>query len=245
MSDDTRNRQKDTEEMNPAEPGEFTGSSMEELQQVLGHLLNTDIHLSSKDLPGIDLYMDQVTTFLEQKLAPLTRHPGEDKTLTKTMINNYAKADLLIAPVRKKYGSDHLMLLLIIYFFKNFMSINDVQQILQPLKDKCFTEEQQTGKPARKGKGKNGEDSTPQEPPLQLQQVFDVIEADVAEQMKQSRKDLEQLMEKSAQSFPDADPAERDMLQSFDCLCRLGADIYFKKLFIEKTLDQEKDGGGE
>jgi hypothetical protein len=71
-------------------------------------------------------------------------------------------------------------------------------------------------------------------------QVFDVIEADVAEQMKQSRKDLEQLMEKSAQSFPDADPAERDMLQSFDCLCRLGADIYFKKLFIEKTLDQEK-----
>ena len=41
-----------------------------------------------EDLPNIELYMDQVTTFLEEQLKN-TKRFEEDKIFTKTMINNY------------------------------------------------------------------------------------------------------------------------------------------------------------
>lgn len=63
------------------------------------------------DIPNIDLYMDQVTTFMESHLKHSTRNPQEDKILTKTMINNYAKNDLLPPPVKKKYSRDGFLTL--------------------------------------------------------------------------------------------------------------------------------------
>ena len=68
-------------------------------------------YISPDDIPNIDLYMDQVTTFMDNRLRPTSRYPEEDKILTKTMINNYAKNDLLPPPVKKKYskiGSAHV-----------------------------------------------------------------------------------------------------------------------------------------
>lgn len=58
-------------------------------------------YIKPKDIPNIDLYMDQVTTFMDSKLRKTTRNPDDDKILTKTMINNYAKNDLLPPPVKK------------------------------------------------------------------------------------------------------------------------------------------------
>ena len=55
------------------------------------------------DVPNIDLYMDQVTTFMDEQLASTKRYP-DDKILTKTMINNYTKNNLLPPPVKKKYS---------------------------------------------------------------------------------------------------------------------------------------------
>ena len=60
----------------------------------------------SGDIPNIDLYMDQVTTFMDRNLANTTRFKNEDKVLTKTMINNYAKNDLLPPPIKKKYSKE-------------------------------------------------------------------------------------------------------------------------------------------
>ena len=65
-------------------------------------------YIKPEDLPNIDLYMDQVTTFMEGQLASTKRYP-EDKVLTKTMINNYAKNSLLPSPEKKKYSRDHLL----------------------------------------------------------------------------------------------------------------------------------------
>ena len=59
-------------------------------------------YIKADELPNIGLYMDQVTSFLEERLKNSTRNPGEDKVLTKTMINNYAKNDLLPPPEKKK-----------------------------------------------------------------------------------------------------------------------------------------------
>ena len=64
------------------------------LNSILGSL-DRIAYIKSEDIPNIDLYMDQVTTFMESRLRSSTRNPGTDKILTKTMINNYAKNDLL------------------------------------------------------------------------------------------------------------------------------------------------------
>ena len=85
-------------------------------------------HIKSEDIPGIDLYMDQVTTFMESRLKNTSRNPESDKVLTKTMINNYAKNDLLPPPV----------MLIFIYYFKGILSINDIQTLLEPVSRKYF-----------------------------------------------------------------------------------------------------------
>ena len=89
-------------------------------------------YILPEDVPEIELYMDQVTTFMEQKLKNNNRH-RDDKTLTKTMINNYTKNHLLPPPVKKKYSKNHIYLLIYIYYLKNFLSINDISILLTPL----------------------------------------------------------------------------------------------------------------
>ena len=71
-----------------------------------------------EQLPRIALYMDQVLTFINERMVHLSRHPEEDKILTKTMINNYAKTNLLPPPQKKKYSKDHILLLTLIYYLK-------------------------------------------------------------------------------------------------------------------------------
>ena len=79
-------------------------------------------YIKPEEIPEIDLYMDQVTTFMESHLSSSRRHEG-DKILTKTMINNYAKNNLLPPPVKKKYSKEHLLMLTFIYYLKNIFQM--------------------------------------------------------------------------------------------------------------------------
>ena len=110
----------------------------ERLEGLFQHLDSLD-HIKVEDIPQIDLYMDQVTTFMEKHLGELKRYP-EDKVLTKTMINNYAKNNLLPSPVRKKYTQDHILLLVFIYYFKNLLNFNDIETILSYITEHHFGE---------------------------------------------------------------------------------------------------------
>ena len=112
--------------------------STEDLLNSILESLDRIAYIKSEDIPNIDLYMDQVTTFMESRLKKSTRHPGEDKILTKTMINNYAKNDLLPPPVKKKYSKEHVLLLVFIYYYKGILSINDIQELFKPITDKFF-----------------------------------------------------------------------------------------------------------
>jgi len=89
-----------------------------------------DIKIS--DIPCVDLYMDQVTTFFDEKLKNLKRDKDE-KILTKTMINNYAKAKLLLPVKGKKYSKEQMVLLALIYNLKQTLSINDTGLVLSPI----------------------------------------------------------------------------------------------------------------
>jgi hypothetical protein len=100
-----------------------------------GLLLDIDKQdfLHAKDIPNIDLYMDQVTTFMDDHLVMLKRSEDQ-KILTKTMINNYSKDHLLPPSIKKKYTKDHMILLAMIYNLKQVLSITDIQTLLNPLK---------------------------------------------------------------------------------------------------------------
>lgn len=93
-----------------------------------------------KDIPNIDLYMDQVTTFMDSVLSDYKRYP-DDKVLTKTMINNYAKAKIFPPPVKKKYTKNHLILLIIIYHLKTVLSIHDISILLKPVTDALLSDD--------------------------------------------------------------------------------------------------------
>ena len=111
-----------------------------DMNDMLNSILNELSHLQyvhPGDIPNIDLYMDQVTTFMDEQLASTKRYK-EDKILTKTMINNYAKNNLLPSPENKRYSKDHLLMLIFIYYFKNILSISDIQTLLGPITEKYF-----------------------------------------------------------------------------------------------------------
>ena len=94
-------------------------------------------YIKPEDIPNIDLYMDQVTTFMEEQLVSSKRY-ADDKILTKTMINNYAKNKLLPPPEKKRYSKEHVLMLIFIYYFKNILSINDIQTLLTPITQEYF-----------------------------------------------------------------------------------------------------------
>lgn len=94
-------------------------------------------YIKPGEVPNIDLYMDQVTTFMDEHLSDCKRRE-DDKILTKTMINNYTKNNLLPPPVKKKYSKEHLYVLTFIYYFKNLLSISDIQTLLNPLTEQFF-----------------------------------------------------------------------------------------------------------
>lgn len=106
------------------------------LQKFINEMQDTQT-VELKDIPNIDLYMDQVTTFMDSVLEEYKRYP-DDKILTKTMINNYAKARIFPPPVKKKYTKNHLILLIIIYHLKTVLSIHDISILLKPVTDELL-----------------------------------------------------------------------------------------------------------
>ena len=115
---------------------DFDKFTFKEILENINQWIETDV-INPEDIPSIELYMDQVTTFMDKELARTKRHP-DDKILTKTMINNYSKNDLLPPSNKKKYSKDHIILLIYIYYMKNFLSISDIKTLLSPMTNRYF-----------------------------------------------------------------------------------------------------------
>jgi len=105
----------------------------ESLDKLVEEIIGTkDITLM--EIPCVDLYMDQVTTFFNEKLGSLKRN-DDDKILTKTMINNYTKGKVLMPAKNKKYTNEHMILLMLIYNLKQTISINDINTVFDSIID--------------------------------------------------------------------------------------------------------------
>ncbi|WP_027634279.1 DUF1836 domain-containing protein [Clostridium hydrogeniformans] len=103
----------------------------EELEEIIKSM-DYKKGIDVKDIPSLDLYMDQVITLFENHLNS-TRRNDEDKILTKTMINNYAKDKLMMPIKNKKYTREHIIILIIIYNLKQSLSIADIKRLLEPV----------------------------------------------------------------------------------------------------------------
>ena len=99
----------------------MTIDSNDILNSILNSISRID-YIHSTEIPNMNLYMDQVTTLMEEGLSSTKRY-DDDKILTKTMINNYTKNNLLPPPDKKKYSKEHVLVLIFIYYFKNILSI--------------------------------------------------------------------------------------------------------------------------
>ncbi|MFA1819130.1 DUF1836 domain-containing protein [Virgibacillus oceani] len=97
--------------------------------------IHLDTHLSLEEIPDLELYMDQVIQLFEKKFAETKRNEDE-KVLTKTMINNYAKGKLFFPIKNKRYSKEHVILISMIYQMKSSLSIQDVKQTLGRLNEK-------------------------------------------------------------------------------------------------------------
>ena len=94
--------------------------------------IKLDDYMELSKIPDIDLYMDQIITLFDKNLGD-NKRTEEDKLLTKTMINNYAKDKLLMSPDKKKYTKEHIILMCIIYNLKQSLSIQDIKKLFNPM----------------------------------------------------------------------------------------------------------------
>ena len=182
------------------------------LNNILHQLAEID-YVHPADIPNIDLYMDQVLTFLDQELGTV-REATEDKAMTKTMINNYTKNQILPSPEKKKYSRDHMLNLIFIYYLKNFLSMKDIKKILDPINERYFGSDEGLG-------------------------FYDIYSAMVGFESKVAKDVTKDIIKKynfSKQAFVDQDEDSKSELQEFTFICELAFDVFVKKMMIEQFL---------
>ncbi len=191
----------------------MTTDTKKTLNDLLSSLKDIDfVHL--EDIPNIDLYMDQVTTFMDEQLKGTKRY-ADDKILTKTMINNYAKNHLLPPPEKKKYNKEHVLMLTIIYYFKNVLSIKDIETLLKPLSEKYF-------------KNEDG---------LDVADIYEEVVDLEKTRIGALQREVAEYYHDAEKCFTDVPEEDRDYLQLFAFLCEISFDVYAKKMIVEQLID--------
>ena len=184
------------------------------LKSILDNMSRID-YIKPEDIPNIPLYMDQVTTFMDSQLASSKRYE-DDKILTKTMINNYAKNSLIPPPVKKKYSKEHLLMLIFVYYFKSILSISDIQTLLKPLNEKYFSGTEK----------------------LNLTDLYEEVFSLEKGQVDHMVKDIIRQYDIAEKTFQGVPQEDAEFLHQFSFICMLSVEVYVKKQIIEKLIDQ-------
>ncbi len=162
-----------------------------------------------EDIPDEEMFMEQVTSFMEEHLRSNLRSE-EEKTLTKTMINNYTKNKMMPPPVKKRYSRKHLIFLIYIYYMKNVMSISDILKLMEPLMKEDITDDMLY-------------DIYQKTFEMEKTQYFNIEESVIK---------ASQITEKKLSDMDD------ERLKQMLYIFMLGYDVYSKKRLIEKLIDE-------
>lgn len=185
------------------------------MKNVKEYLNNLQLYsqLPIEEIPDLDLYMDQVIQLFESKFGLLKRDDDE-KVLTKTMINNYAKGKLFFPIKNKKYTKDHLMLISMIYQLKGALSINDVKTTLYKL-NKMIVEDK-----------------------FDLAKLYESYVQLADDSMKQLRSEIKQLIEDVEQHIETLDSNKADYLQELLLVASFVNMSNYYRRAAEKIVDQ-------
>lgn len=176
--------------------------------------LDLENSISLDEMPEIDLYMDQVIQLFEAKLTSLKRN-DEEKILTKTMINNYAKGKLLLPIKNKKYSKDHLILMSLIYTLKGGLSINDIKLSL----DKIINSYEDGGK-------------------YPLRELYNCFLEESKEDAKEFKDNIDDKLQKIENTIKGNDKLSQDFDQKFLLLCSMINMSNMYRRLGEKLIDE-------
>ncbi len=184
------------------------------ITEQISEIAHSQVIVPIETIPNIDLYMDQVTTFIESALSDCKRNKN-DKILTKTMINNYAKAKIFPPPQKKKYTKNHIMLLIMIYHLKSILSISDISRLLKPVTEELTKNVQSP--------------------------LLEMIYSDFVELQKQNQKNIAMVLENNYMQNTIVSPQyhqyENETIQNIIVVLQLVIQSNTEKRIAEKILD--------
>lgn len=98
---------------------------MEEVRKIK-ELMASDRPESWDSLPDIELYMDQVVSYLPRQSVG-----GRAPAMTSAMINNYVKDGLLPRANGKRYHKEHLVYLTAVGLLKSVLTVKDMKLLME------------------------------------------------------------------------------------------------------------------
>ncbi|WP_051280568.1 DUF1836 domain-containing protein [Anaerovorax odorimutans] len=187
----------------------------EYMKNIIEDFLNNNKH-DTDSFPDMDLYMDQVSNFMNKKLEIYKRNE-KDKVLTKTMINNYVKHNLLPRTKNKKYNKDHLIILTLIYYLKNTFQMGEIEMLMKPIIDNY-----------------NSEFDDKIDLELLYKSIVDVQKDNENEMAKSAIDDIQHLKK----SLSDGGLYDDDMIELFTIIVNLTIKADFEKYLAQKLLNE-------
>lgn len=192
------------------------------IEQILADLKENN-YLYASQIPNIDLYMDQVTTFMDEHLN-LFKRRDEDKTLTKTMINNYSKVQLLPPTNKKKYSRNHMLLLLMIYYLKPVLSIPDIQAMLEPMQKILLT-----------NKSVN----------ISLEEYYNTLIKTQLDNFSDFSRELMETVNASEELFPESEDEDMQKLSVISTIYMLSLQASIQKHIVTQLIDEYLQSNSE
>ena len=77
-----------------------------------------------RELPNMGLYLEQVTKYINGVLSPLGL-----PELTSSMVSNYVKKGVIVAPVKKQYYAEQIAYLIFTGVSKSVLSLEHIRQL--------------------------------------------------------------------------------------------------------------------
>ena len=105
----------------------------ETLQDLFAEL-SAQPYLTSKQIPQLSLYIDQILTLFSAGTK-------EEQALTKSMVNNYSKEKMLRPIKGKKYSREQILQILMICRMKSVLSMDQIKTVTTSLMEEENCEE--------------------------------------------------------------------------------------------------------
>ncbi|MBO8441201.1 MAG: DUF1836 domain-containing protein [Firmicutes bacterium] len=85
------------------------------------------------ELPQINLYMDQLIEYVNEILSYL-----KIDLITPSMVNNYVKHKVILAPVKKRYQTMQIADILLISLLKSLFSLEEIRSAINRVTQQIF-----------------------------------------------------------------------------------------------------------